>query len=124
MFGKTQIMEKRRMLVLFMVLLLIGGSIWAAPLPFQNEDETARRLWDEGFLKKRPAGKRAAQRRQAYRRVSTQSPSSIISATAGDAIGEALIGITLWRLRPSTAADDKGVRILIQEEESPKSTEW
>ncbi|MEK6320269.1 MAG: hypothetical protein AABN33_01160 [Acidobacteriota bacterium] len=35
---------------------------------------------------------------------------------------EAVIGVTLWRLRPAQSADNKGARIL--EHQSSKSTEW
>jgi len=63
----------------------------------QSEHDVATRsLWDSNLLSKRPAGR-----------------GKTLPKTGDDAV----IGITLWRLRPSESSDNPGVRSLIQEDE-------
>jgi hypothetical protein len=46
------------------------------------------------------------------------------SQTAAQPAGPPRIGITLWRLRPSTSSDPAGVRMLVQEAAAPQPTAW
>lgn len=111
-----------------------------------DHQEYARRLWDEGLLQKRPAAQRTAPRRNyTYRRVNAPSTSKTAGAQAETKPGQnldrketqpsglskeltgnsvSLIGITFWRLRPSTATDDKGARLLVQDRLGTQAVEW
>jgi hypothetical protein len=89
-------------------------------------------LWDAAFLKKRAEAKTSSPgRKTAYRRTTPKKPPAANQAaqnpaqptqTAEQAEGE-VIGLTIWRLRPSSAADNREARLLI-EEGSSKETEW
>lgn len=62
------------------------------------------------FAKARPAkGQAPTNRRTVYRRTSAQA----VAAAKSDQLAE--LGLTIWRLRPATAADAK-VRIIVQKE--------
>jgi hypothetical protein len=79
------------------------------------QDETAtRRLWDTDYLK--PKGKSPAPKRR-YRVVTPQISTQKVS-------GETVLGITIWRLRPSTAADDKEVRIIKHKRDNARVASW
>ena len=103
-----------------------------------QDGDAPRRLWDGAFLKKRAEAKTAAPARKttAYRRAtpkktaapnqaSQSSPAQNTTAqnqTAEQAEGE-MIGLTIWRLRPSRPADNREARLLL-EEGSSKEVEW
>jgi hypothetical protein len=140
MSAKTKIMSAKTknpwtimLLIAAVGLCLIGVSIVSA------QDENApRRLWDGAFLKKRaevkttaPAGKTTAYKRVKTNRPATPNQASQSSPAQNTAAqnkptepaeGE-VIGLTIWRLRPSRAADDGEARLLL-EEESSKKVEW
>jgi hypothetical protein len=69
----------------------------------QVEEERTRELWDTNLLAQRPAGKKTKH-------------------SAPKKLDDALVGITLWRLRPSKPTDEPGVRALIHEDTG--SHEW
>ncbi|HXG68782.1 MAG TPA: hypothetical protein VNO70_27035 [Blastocatellia bacterium] len=98
-----------RLLAACLMVFCLGSMGAVASQPIQD-DET-RQLWDVEFLQKRQKAKRAAPRRKkpAYKRV---TPKTADSLKPGE--GE-ILGLTLWRLRPSTARDD--VRLLVQRKE-------
>lgn len=75
----------------------------ALAAPAQQEEERTRQLWDTNLLTKRPAGTHT-------------------KPMAPTKLDDALIGITLWRLRPTRPTDESGVRALIHEETI--SHEW
>ncbi len=113
-------------------LCLVGVSTVRA----QDED-APRRLWDSEFLKKRAESKTpsSGRRTTAYRRATPKKPAAkspgstpqnpaAQSQTAEQADGE-MIGLTIWRLRPSRAVDNPGARILLEEGPGKeKETEW
>ena len=113
MKNKLTATGRRWMLAACMVMLCVG-SLMVAALPRAQEDETTRKLWDEGFLQKRPAGKSQnptpSAKRPVYRRV---TPAVAETQTTADATGDAKVGITVWRLRPPALTDDKEVRMLV-----------
>jgi hypothetical protein len=87
----------RRSFMPSLILLAMMSSSSA-----QQEQQTDKReIWDTNLLSKRPAGK-----------------SKPLPATSNDA----LVGITLWRFRPSQSSDDPQVRSLIHEED--RSSQW
>jgi hypothetical protein len=63
------------------------------------QEESTRQLWNEEFLKERPAAK------------SAKAPPSRAIPTAGF-----LLGVTVWRLRPATAANAGETRLLVLED--------
>jgi hypothetical protein len=109
----------------------------ASTVRAQGED-APRRLWDGAFLKKRaeantpaPARKTTAYRRATPKKTAAPAQASQSShpnkaaaqnQTAEQAEGE-MIGLTIWRLRPSRAADSKDSRLLLFDESS-KVAEW
>lgn len=85
-----------------------------------QDDDTTRKLWDTGFMKKRPApttAKKPAATQPKYKRVTPPLP-----ASASDLAGDAMIGVTIWRLRPATATDE--ARIIVYKKDSKQPTEW
>lgn len=103
---RIRLIKIHRALAASLMVLCISGM---AAVAFQ-EDET-RQLWDVEFLQKRQRPKRVVPRRKAptYKRV---TPKTAESLKAGQ--GEVL-GLTLWRMRPSTARDE--VRLLVHKKE-------
>ncbi len=103
----------RHKLVAWATTLCVAGSL-AATWPAQ-EEETTRHLWDTAFVaqgKKRAAGRRPAGR--SYRVVTPRVP---VAGVAADSV----IGVTLWRLRPSRPAD-AGERSIVHE--GPGAAGW
>jgi hypothetical protein len=81
-----------------------------------GQESGTRRLWDEGLLKSRRASRADRPRRDyRYRRV---SPALLAQAKAVDGV----VGITLWRLRPSVAGDE--ARLLVHEQGRSAPAEW
>lgn len=140
MSAKTEIMSAKTKNPWAILLLLAAISlclIGVTTVRAQGED-APRRLWDSAFLKKRAEAKTPAPARKttAYRRVTPKKPAAPNQASqsspaqntaaqnqpAEQAEGE-IIGLTIWRLRPSRTADDREARLLV-EEESSKQVEW
>ncbi|HEV2667031.1 MAG TPA: DUF4384 domain-containing protein [Blastocatellia bacterium] len=123
------------------ILLFIAAAnfcLISAPTVRAQDEDASRRLWDGAFLKKRSEAKTSAPARKttAYRRTTpkkTAEPNQASQGltpnkhapqnqTAEQAEGE-MIGLTIWRLRPSRAADNREARLLL-EEGSSKEVEW
>jgi hypothetical protein len=81
----------------------------------RQEDEMTRQLWDTAFINQgnKPSVARRTARRS-YRIVTPQVPVTGVSA-------DTVIGVTLWRLRPTRPADT-GERIITHD--GPESVEW
>lgn len=79
-----------------------------------QESDTTRKLWDTAFIDqpKRPAGASSAKRR--YRIATPNVPPDRV-------VADTVVGVTLWRLRPSKSTDT-GERILVQE--GSESFDW
>jgi hypothetical protein len=110
--GKT--IPSRQILVAWMTLLCVAGLL-AAVAQQAQEDEGTRQLWDTAFIvqgKKAAATRRPTRRN--YRIVTPHVPVTGVSA-------DTVIGVTLWRLRPSRPAD-AGERIITHD--GPESVEW
>ncbi len=84
------------------------------PFVAAQESETTRKLWDTAFIDqpKRPGGASAAKRR--YRIATPNIPPDRVD-------GDTVVGVTLWRLRPSKISDT-GERILVQA--GSESVDW
>src|SRR5215218_6556203 len=90
------------------VIAILSGAAFA-----QQPDAT-RDLWDTAFVQKRPPAKTNTKRTQPvkYRVVSK----SIAPSTADRTGASAVVGVTIWRLRPSKQTDDQSVRQLVHQE--------
>lgn len=110
MRNKPSLVDFRALGPAALVLLLVLGYSPAAAQQTSSEDRT-RQLWNTAFRAKRPAEPKPAS-------VSTFAPSAAATAPASasprldaEDPGYSLVGITVWRLRPSLPEDDKDVRI-------------
>jgi hypothetical protein len=94
--------DRARLLQCALVIL----AMFARPAAAQETGDSTlrtRQLWDSTLLNHRPA--------------SPQKPSVHTPAPARSSqVKGALVGITVWRLRPSKPGDSAGVRALIQED--------
>lgn len=117
--------------------LPLAAALGASVAMAQNPEEGFRQLWNTELLKKRPAAaapteskksSEALNKKAEYKRVSPpvvvakKDPASKKDPVAGkdpattkpSATGtETVVGVTLWRLRPVTAADQKDKRLLV-----------
>jgi hypothetical protein len=81
----------------------------------------SRQIVPEEFVKARPAkSTKTAPKRSNYR-PATAKPTATGKTSAAKSSEFAQLGLTIWRLRPSTAADS-GARIIVQE--SDETVEW
>ncbi len=98
-------------LILLTVLLAFPAIINA-----QTQDDATRDLWDTAFIKKRPAPKSPTSARRVvpvrYKVIGKSLPASSKAATGGAAV----VGVTVWRLRPSKTSDEAEVRQLVHDE--------
>lgn len=77
----------------------------------QPPQDATRDIWDTAFIKKRPAAKAPSRRVRPVRyRVVGKSLPARSTPNPG---GEAVVGVTVWRLRPSKATDETEVRQLL-----------
>lgn len=87
----------------FCAVLLFVGSFSAA------WSQETRGIIPVEFTKTRPGKSTTSARRTVYRRTSAQ----VVSASKPDELSQ--LGLTIWRLRPATAADPN-LRIIVQKE--------
>ncbi len=113
--------NKKWMTILLLTLLLCtfalcGGGLIATGVAQDQEDDTSRRFWPPNF---RPAATRPASNPKTgrYKRTTPALPKDAVSP---DSISDAVVGITVWRLRPSKEVDE--ARILVKK--SGKNTNW
>ena len=113
MTHSSKIISHRRLLVAWMMILCVAGLL--AAVAQQQEDEATRQLWDTAFItqgNKRPGAKKPTRRN--YRIVTPQ-------VSVMDVSPDTVIGVTLWRLRPTRSADT-GERIITHD--GPDSVTW
>lgn len=112
-FGRTTIAAPR--MVAASTILLCLALLLVAMAQQPQEEEATRHLWDTAFIDQ--GNKTAAARRPVRRSYRVVTPHVPVTGVAPDSV----IGITLWRLRPSRKADT-GERIIVQE--GADSMEW
>ena len=95
-------------------MVLTLASLLAAVAQQPVEQETTRHLWDTAYIDQ---GSKAATRRPARRSYRIVTPRVPVVGVSPDTV----IGITLWRLRPSRNADT-GERIITHD--GPEAIEW
>jgi hypothetical protein len=81
-------------------------AVWASAWQSGDPDLRTRQMWDDTFQAKRPASTKTA-----------AAPRPAASPAKG-----ALVGITVWRFRPSKSGDARAVRALIHEGDAEQ--EW
>lgn len=103
-----------RALGLCVVALYALGA--AAPAQSTQDDETTRKLWDTAFgaSARKPARAGRNSPRRAYRVATPRIPPAGVS-------GDSVVGVTVWRLRPSGDADE-GERMIVHE--GSDAAEW
>jgi len=112
MAPSRKMLESR--LILAASIMTVMAGLLAAMAQQPREEETTRHLWDTAFIDQ---GRKAATRKPArrnYRIVTPEVPLTDVSA-------DTVIGITLWRLRPTRPADT-GERIISHD--GPESVVW
>jgi hypothetical protein len=93
-------------------LLLISCAMLAAAMPApQEEEDMTRRLWNKQFLKAREEAKKPKPSAQPQMTKTKPPAGAKPGAAASETVDGELIGVTIWRLRPAAAGDD---RILVQ----------
>ncbi|MDQ3220686.1 MAG: DUF4384 domain-containing protein [Acidobacteriota bacterium] len=96
------------------LILLIALLAFPATSRAQTPQDATRDLWDTAFIKKRPAAKTPAARVRPVRyRVVGKSSLPPPNNTAG---GPAVVGVTVWRLRPTKTTDEAEVRQLLHQQ--------
>ncbi|MGH9801849.1 MAG: hypothetical protein ACRD82_15915, partial [Blastocatellia bacterium] len=104
-------------LAIAMLAIFISGASSANAAAIQ--DAQTRKLWDSEFFKAKakPATGKTAIPRRRYRVVTPQISPDRVN-------GDTVFGITLWRLRPATAKDDKQVRLFKHNKDETKVVQW
>ncbi len=107
----------------FLVMMALVSAWCAVPgdSVAQEQDQT-RGLRVKKLEESRPASTTPAdpKQRRTYRSTTSTASSSELRKSAS--ASEAVIGVTLWRLRPAQTGDNQGARLL--EQKASKSTEW
>jgi hypothetical protein len=113
--------------VSFFILMTINVATCAAQQA-QEEEAQSRQIVADEFLDARPAPKSGRRRPRSNANASAKAtggsrnrsgkPANAVSAL--NRLGKLQLGVTLWRLRPAVANDEKGTRLLVQDDES----EW
>ncbi len=100
---------------LCLMISILGGAVIANAAP---QEAQTRKLWDSEFFKAKakPATGKAAPRKR-YRVVTPQISPDRVN-------GDTVLGITLWRLRPAAAKDDKEVRLFKHAKDDTKVVQW
>lgn len=100
-------MPKHLLLIIVICLFPIIGQS-------QKTEDQTRDIWDTAFMKKRPAGRKQVKKKPPvrYRTVGK----TVLPPTAKTVSNNSVVGVTIWRLRPSKPKDDEAVRQLIYEQ--------
>ena len=95
-------------------LLFAAFGLFPVIAHAQEPEDQTRDLWDTAFLKKRPAGKKQTKRTQPVRYKVVGKKVAPTSTTP--TMQTAVVGVTIWRLRPSKTSDDEEVRQIIHQQ--------
>jgi hypothetical protein len=111
--GRKTIASRRKMVASTMILCL---TCFLATVAQQaQEEEATRHLWDTAFINQ--GNKPTVARRPAKRSYRIVTPHVPVTGVSADSV----IGITLWRLRPTRPAD-AGERIIAHD--GPETVAW
>lgn len=95
-------------------LIIIAMGLVPLAVHSQTPEDATRDLWDTAFIQKRPAGKKQVRRTRPVRY--SVVGKRTIPASAGLSGSSTVVGVTIWRLRPSKKTDDEEVRQLLHQE--------
>jgi uncharacterized protein DUF4384 len=105
------------------VIAIVSSGYCAVPSNcFAQVQDQTRGLHVKKIEESRPAATSPADPKQLRTYRSTTSTASSSELRKSASASEALIGVTLWRLRPAQAGDNQGARLL--EQKASKSAEW
>ncbi len=132
MIKQVKIATIWRCAVSVMLLSIVSSLALGFPLVQDEEEDTARRIWNKQFMDSRASvGKAIAKspKSNPTRPGATQpktdsdvtAPGASSAKASADVASGELIGVTLWRLRPATTNDDQ--RILLQQAFLPERVE-
>jgi hypothetical protein len=111
MRNRLETIAKLSIPALCLVALLCGGlTARVKPAP---QGEQTRRLWDSEFFK----AKKTTPTKRRYRVATPRIPTDRVDENG-------VLGITLWRLRPSKITDDKEVRLFKHPKDKTDVLEW
>ncbi len=110
MTNKPSLVDFRALGPAAFVLLLALGHSPAAAQQTSSEDRT-RQLWNTAFRAKRPAEPTSASASTSTATAAQKSTEALPLQPDEEDPGDSLVGITVWRLRPSLPEDDKDMRI-------------
>jgi len=113
MTPRSNAIESRRILMASTMILCLA-CLLAIMAQQPQQEETTRHLWDTAYIDQ---GNKASTRRSARRSYRVVTPHVPVVGVSPDSV----VGITLWRLRPSRKADT-GERIITHD--GPESMEW
>ncbi len=99
--------------------LAIAAGFLAQAAPQPAHEERTRMLWDSTFLPKRPPARKPGAIMAAPPSVPRTNPRAEPPKQAEDGF----LGVTLWLLRPSLPADERGARLLVHPKNKPPE-EW
>jgi hypothetical protein len=88
-----------------------------------QEDEERQIYFDYAESRPKKSGTGNTKKARRYARKTPKLAAGVMSAAQQKGTELAQVGVTLWRLRPSTAKDEKETRILEQEEEAEERVE-
>ncbi len=105
-------------LAVAILALVIGCGVSSTSAAAAQTGDQTRKLWDSEFLKakSKPAPGKPAPRKR-YRVVTPQISTDRVNA-------DTVMGITLWRLRPAAAKDDKEVRLFKHVKDNTNVAQW
>jgi hypothetical protein len=110
--------------ILSLCLLVLGVAV-----PYAGGQDMTRNLWDTEFLQKRPQGTSTPKKNTTYKRTKRPAQASVAKPAAPATVptklaSDSVLGVTLWRLRPSKASDSGVARLLVHEKEGDSGVEW
>lgn len=108
-------MARKPIIILIRSLLILSAACVLQMTVFPQETGT-RRIWDAEMLKSKPAA-RPGRTTPKYRVVTPKVPTEGVPDNA-------VLGVTIWRLRPSTSRDDSSVRILKHRDDNANVSSW
>ncbi len=86
----------------------------------QTPETGTRRIWDTELVKAKTASKPAPGKTAPRRRYRVVTPRINTEGVSDNAV----LGVTIWRLRPSTQTDDNSVRILKHKSDNANVASW
>ena len=109
---------KRGIVVACSLLVFMGH--FAGVRPQRAVEDTPRKLWDTGLIGQRPKSPSGA----APATRLTYVPAAGALPRSGARGHPAILGVTLWRLRAATLADDPETALEVREAATGKLTKW